>query len=166
MKRLLTTILTIGLMTCFGTAYAESSLGFAAGSTRGAGVTYRTIPGADSDSKLGWQITGLPYVTPEDGFISLGLAAIYTLDHGRHGLLYASFGIGALTAWENCTDEENLECKEEFHYGFGVGPGIGFELRFWDNFGLALDVPLAVLYGDGEFRGIYPVPNTSIVYNW
>lgn len=155
--------------TLFSTvAIAESSLGFALGTTRGAGVTYRTLPDKDSGAKLGWQFTGLPYVTPESGFISGGISAIYALDRGKHGMLYASLGIGAVKAWENCleTSDEDENCKEESHWGIGIGPGIGFELRFWSNFGLALDVPLAVVYGDGEFKGIYPVPNTSIVYNW
>ncbi|HIO04094.1 MAG TPA: hypothetical protein EYN08_00530 [Gammaproteobacteria bacterium] len=165
MKRLLTTLLTTGFILCSGTAFAESSLGFAAGSTRGAGVTYRTIPGADSDSRLGWQVTGIPVVTPEYGFLSLGLAAIYVLDHGRHGLLYASFGMAGVKQWDSCGDGWE-GCEEEAHWGIGAGPGIGFELRFWSNFGLALDVPLAFLYGDEGFVGIYPVPNTSIVYNW
>jgi hypothetical protein len=160
------TIITLSGFVLCESAKAENSIGFAAGTTRGMGVTYRALPDKGDESRIGWQVTGLPFVTPESGFVSGGVAVIYVLDRGRHGLLYASLGAGGLRAWENCNEDSWDDCEEETHWGIGVGPGIGFELRFWDNFGLSLDVPLAFLYGDNKFQGVYPVPNTGLVYNW
>ena len=98
--------------------------------------------------------------------VSFGAAALYLLHRGNVGLAYASFGVGTIAFWSNCTDDQDLFCEEESHTGLGVGPGIGFELRLVENFGWSIDIPVAILFADGEFEGIYPVPNGSIVYYW
>jgi hypothetical protein len=166
MKKLLLAILTSSLFIIAPAAHAEHSIGFAAGSTRGVGATYRFLPDPGSESSLGWQVTGLPIVTKEGGMISGGAAVLWLLHRGNVGLAYASLGFGAISGWSTCTDEGYLHCEEESHWGMGVGPGIGFELRLVENFGFSVDVPLAILFADGEFEGIYPVPNSSLVYYW
>ena len=57
-------------------------------------------------------------------------------------------------------------CEDESHWGLGAGPGIGFELRMLDNVAWSVEIPLAVMIADGEFYGLYPVPNSSLVYYW
>lgn len=146
-----------------GEAKAENSVGFAAGSTTGVGVTFRHL---DDDSPWGWQVTGLPIVHPDNGVVSLGAKALYILNRGREVWAYVSFGAGALAVWDKCTEDDDLFCEDESHHGFGVGPGLGFELRMLDNVAWSVDVPLAVLFADGEFHGLLPVPNTSLVYYW
>ena len=37
---------------------------------------------------------------------------------------------------------------------------------FWDNFGLSLEVPVAVMVENNKFAGIYPIPNCGLVYFW
>ena len=105
-------------------------------------------------------------ITKEEGMVSLGGAALYLLHRGNVGLAYASFGVGTIAFWSNCTDEADLFCEEESHTGLGVGPGIGFELRLVENFGWSVDIPIAILFADGEFEGMYPIPNSALVYYW
>jgi len=167
MKKLLLAILASSLFILTPTAvHAENSIGFAAGSTRGMGATYRFLPDPGSEDSFGWQITGLPMITKEEGMVSLGGAALYLLHRGNVGLAYASFGVGTIAFWSNCTDKEDLFCEEESHTGLGVGPGIGFELRLVENFGWSVDIPIAILFADGEFEGMYPIPNSALVYYW
>lgn len=147
-------------------AQAEHSIGFAAGSTRGVGATYRYLPDPEDVSPWGWQVTGLPFVTPGAGTVSGGGALIYILHRGDEAMAYASLGVGALVVWENCTDEKDSFCKDEFHWGSGVGPGLGFELRILDNVAWSVEIPLALMFADKEFYGLYPVPNSSLVYYW
>jgi hypothetical protein len=100
--------------------------------------------------------------------ISAGGAALWLLHRGNVGLAYASFGIGTIAMWNNCTDRirGDLNCEKESNFGLGVGPGIGFELRLVENFGWSVDVPLAILFANGEFEGVYPIPNSALVYYW
>ena len=146
-------------------AKAEHSIGFAAGSTRGAGATYRYFPDKEDPSPWGWQATGLPFVTPNEGTVSLGGALLYRLHQGKEAMAYVSLGVGGLATWNNCEDND-IWCEEESHWGVGVGPGIGFELRMLDNVAWSVEIPLAVMIADGEFYGLYPVPNSSLVYYW
>ena len=167
MKKLLLAILASSLFVLTPTVVqAENSIGFAAGSTRGMGATYRFLPDPGSEDSLGWQVTGLPMITKEEGMVSFGAAALYLLHRGNVGLAYASFGVGTIAFWSNCTDEADLFCEEESHTGLGIGPGIGFELRLVENFGWSVDIPIAILFADGEFDGMYPIPNSALVYYW
>ena len=147
-------------------AKAEHSIGFAAGSTRGLGATYRYLPEVGSESPWGWQVTGLPFITPDSGTVSLGGALLYRLHQGDEAMAYASFGAAGLGVWDNCTDENDIFCEDESHWGLGLGPGIGFELRMLDNVAWSVEIPLAVMFADGDFYGVYPVPNSSIMYYW
>ena len=147
-------------------AKAEHSIGFAAGSTRGVGATYRYFPDAEDISPWGWQVTGLPFITSNEGTVSLGGALLYRLHQGKEAMAYASLGVGGLAMWDNCDDDADSFCEDKSHWGVGVGPGIGFELRMLDNVAWSVEIPLAVMYADGEFFGLYPVPNSSLVYYW
>ena len=163
MKLLKAIILGIALVAMtYTTSHAEHSVGFAAGVTRGFGVTYRYL---QDEGPWGWQVTGLPIVHPDNGVVSLGGQALYILNRGNEVMAYLSFGAGALAVWDKCGKEDFL-CEDEKHLGFGLGPGVGFELRMLDNVAFSVDVPLALLFADGEFHGVLPVPNTGLVYYW
>jgi hypothetical protein len=162
MKKLLLAILTSCLLVLPTTAHAEHSVGFAAGATTGLGASYRYL---SDTSPWGWQVTGLPIVNSDSGVLSLGAKALYILNRGRTVSAYASLGIGTLYNWDNCTEDDSF-CKDEEHFGLGAGPGIGFELRMLDNVAWSVDIPLAVIYADGDFHGLLPVPNSSVVYYW
>ncbi len=164
---LLMILTAVAMVALFSTpAKAEHSIGFAAGSTRGLGATYRYLPDAGSESPWGWQVTGLPLIMQNEGTISLGGAALYRLHQGDEAMAYASFGAGGLAVWSNCEDDSDIFCEDESHWGLGFGPGIGFELRMVDNVAWAVDIPLAIMFADGDFWGVYPVPNSSLVYYW
>ena len=154
-------IITLVLLTTTTVAKAEYSVGFAAGGTRGAGVTYRYL---QDEGPWGWQVTGLPIIHPDNGIVSLGAQVLYILNRGREVMAYTSFGSGVIAAWDNC--EEEPFCEDERHLGAGIGPGIGFELRMLDNVSFSVDIPLALLFADGEFRGILPLPNVALMYYW
>ena len=166
MKKLLIAILTSCLFIISPAVQAEHSIGFAAGSTRGMGATYRYLPDPGNDSPWGWQVTGLPFITADDGTISLGGALLYRLHQGREAMAYASLGVGGLAIWDNCSKDSDIFCEDESHWGLGIGPGIGFELRMLDNVAWSVEIPLALMFADGEFYGLYPVPNSSLVYYW
>ena len=166
MKKLLLAISVLSLFIITPSAHAEHSVGFAAGSTRGMGATYRYLPDSGSDSPWGWQVTGLPFITENTGTISGGGALLYRLHQGKEAMAYASLGVGCLATWSNCDDDSDAFCEDESHWGIGAGPGIGFELRMLDNVAWSVEIPLAIMYADGDFFGLYPVPNSSLVYYW
>lgn len=64
------------------------SLGFGLGPTYGAGLV-----GRYDWEKWGVQGSILPYYTSESGMFIGGATGFYTIDRGKHGNLYASFGI-------------------------------------------------------------------------
>jgi hypothetical protein len=165
MKKLLFTLLASSWLFIAPSAHAEHSIGFAAGSTKGVGATYRYLPDQGSESPWGWQATGLPFVTTDGGTVSLGGALLYRLHQGKKAMAYASLGVGVLAMWDNCGDSDSF-CESESHWGAGIGPGIGFELRMLDNVGWSVEIPLALMFADNEFYGLYPVPNTALVYYW
>ena len=157
------TLIIVGLLGFFADpAKAEYSVGFAAGSTTGAGATFKYL---DDESPWGWQVTGLPIVHPKNGVLSLGASALYILNRGREVSAYASFGVGGLATWEKCSEDDEF-CADETHQAVGVGPGLGFELRMLDNVAFSIDIPLALIFADGEFHGLLPVPNAALVYYW
>ncbi len=165
MKNLLLILASLSMFIIIPEASAEHSIGFAAGSTRGLGATYRYLPDPGSESPWGWQVTGLPFITENEGTVSAGGALLYRLHQGQEAMAYASLGVGGLAMWSKCDDVDSF-CEDESHWGVGVGPGVGFELRMLDNVAWSVEIPLAVMFADGEFYGLYPVPNSSLVYYW
>ena len=165
MKNLISVLILSLILTIPATAHAEHAVGFAAGSTRGVGATYRFLPDPGDASPWGWQVTGLPFVTRDGGTVSAGGALIYLLHRGREAMAYASLGVGGLVTWNTC-DENDEFCEDESHWGLGAGPGLGFELRVMDNVAWSVEIPLAVMFADNEFYGLYPVPNSSLVFYW
>ena len=153
---------------------ATNSLGFAAGGTYGAGLSY------SHDTELwGIQITALPIWDQEEGgriFGGINLRRNFH-ENGKVGL-YGSLGIGG-GIWkdidERCQWVENLEnpelskdvCTESIEEGWGVitGPGIGMEYMFWDNMVFRFELPLGLRVSSEGF-GITPIPNAALLYRW
>ena len=105
-------------------------------------------------------------VTPEDGTVSAGGALLYLINRGPSAMAYASLGVGGLSVWSTCGEGSDPFCEDESHWGVGAGPGVGIELRIVKNLGWSVEIPLAFVWSDEGFHGIYPVPNTSLVYFW
>jgi len=165
MKNLISVLILSLILLIPAAAHAEHAVGFAAGSTRGMGATYRSLPDPGDTSPWGWQVTGLPFITTDEGTVSAGAGLLYLLHRGKKAMAYASLGIGALVTWNNCSDDDEF-CEDESHWGLGAGPGLGFELRVMDNVAWSVEIPLAVMFADNKFYGLYPVPNSSLVFYW
>lgn len=165
MKILRTIILGIILVAMTTTtSYAENSIGLAAGITKGVGATFRHL---SDNSPWGWQVTGLPVVMPDGGVANAGLSLLYVLHKGSVGLAHLSFGAAGGASWNRCTDDASeLDCQETVDWLAAAGPGVGFELRIIDNFAFAGEFVLPVVVNNGEFEGLYPVPNMSLMYHW
>ena len=141
----------------------ENAVGLSFGPTKGNGLTYRTI---DHGTGIGYQFTALPLIGRDEGVVFGGVSALYVLHHGNSGIAYMSIGAAGVYGWDNCGDDDDADCKDDSGHAYSFGPGIGAEFRFWDNFGLSLEVPIAVMMEDNEFVGVLPLPNTSLVYFW
>ena len=153
---------------------ATNSLGFAAGGTYGAGLSY-----SYDTEKWGIQITALPIWDEEDGgtvFGGLNLKRNFH-ENGKVGL-YGSLGVGG-GFWkskdEDCNWVENLEnpeqgkeiCTETIDEGWGtiVGPGVGMQYMFWDNMVFRFELPMGMRFSSEGF-GITPIPNAALLYKW
>ena len=143
---------------------AENSIGLAAGPTKGAGPTFRHL---SDESPWGWQATALPVVMPDGGVANAGFSMLYVLHKGSVGLAHLSLGAAGGVSWNVCDDNESqFECQETVDWIGAVGPGVGFELRLVDNFAWSGEFVLPVVFDNGEFQGLYPIPNSSLVYYW
>jgi opacity protein-like surface antigen len=147
----------------------KNSLGFAAGSTYGVGLSYAL----DFDSGHGLQITGLPYWSDEGGLIAAGANYRYTFhQNGRVGI-YGSFGIAGMMSkdtyqdcdWNETTQIDNCTDVVEESFNLAAGPGVGLQAFFWDNMVVRFELPLTMRYGTDGF-GITPIPNVALMYRW
>tara|TARA_Y100000593_G_scaffold86306_1_gene164767 strand:- start:358 stop:867 length:510 start_codon:yes stop_codon:yes gene_type:complete len=145
------------------------SLGFAAGSTYGVGLSYSY----DTPS-WGIQITGLPIWHPVDGGRVFGGVNLKRNFHenGKVGL-YGSLGLAG-GFWkdidEECTWDEEAQkedCEQVIDEGWGIasGPGVGMQLIFWDNLRFRFELPLAISYSEKGI-GAMPIPNAALMYSW
>lgn len=184
MKNLIKTIILISSMLISNTATANDSnqeeinlvregthsLGFAAGSTYGIGLSYSR----DWDA-WGFQVTALPIWDAEDGGMVAGGINVKRNFHSN-GLVgvYGSFGVAGMMSkdvWEEChwnedlNEEENCETIEETSQNYAFGPGVGMEFLFWKNVLFRFELPLAVRNGTDGF-GISPIPNAALMYRW
>jgi len=141
----------------------ENAVGLSFGPTKGNGLTYRAI---DHGTGIGYQFTALPLVGRDEGVVFGGASALYVLHHGNSGIAYVSIGAAGVYGWDNCGDDDAADCKDDSGHAYSFGPGVGAEFRFWDNFGLSLEIPIAVMVEDNKFAGVFPLPNTSLVYFW
>jgi len=164
MRSLNIVLLTV-IMLIPSLASAEHAIGFSAGITKGVGVTYRNINEA---TRMGIQVTGMPIIDEDEGFLSGGISGIYLLNKSGSGKAFITLGAGIIHAWGE--EGEGLL--------IGFGPGAGLEFEVGENIGLSLELPIAVIFGvesstennvkDTEFglKGILPIPSISLVYMW
>ena len=165
-----------------------TSIGFGVGPTYGAGLAVR---GESGD--WGVQVTGLPYYTQDSSFFAGGATGFYTVNKGKFGRLYASLGAGVYrrsTKTYNaifvetpgeCTDvpatsegvcgywKPDVEGKRQTSGGFAVGPGIGMEFDFAENFVFSVEMPIAVVFDVNDnisLKSIVPIPNGALLYKF
>ena len=172
MKNILATILI--LAGSVGVSHAQnSSIGVTAGSTTGAGISYRYL-----SNRGGVRLTLLPYISTEDdkNIVLGGFQLIKVLSNGNVGRSYLTLGTGFYlelkkekTGWED--DDGNIVCHEEEEtnvdkYTYAVGPGIGFDIKVFTNFILSLELPVAIVMNQDGFQRLAPIPNLSLGYEW
>jgi len=147
-----------------GVSHAEQSVGFAAGPTKGLGPTYRYL---SDDGPWGWQVTGLPVVMPDGGFADAGASVLYVLHRGKYGSAHLSLGAAAGVSWNICEEgQPEFECSEDIDWLAAFGPGVGFDLHLVDNFAWSVEASLPLFFSNGDFEGMYPIPNSSLLYYW
>lgn len=165
-----------------------TSIGFGAGPTYGAGLTVR---GESGD--WGVQATGLPYYTQDSSFFAGGVTGFYTINKGKFGRLYTSLGTGAyrkstktynttfIETPGKCTDtptpadgvcgywKPDTEGTKQVSGGFAVGPGVGMEFDFAENFIFSIELPIAVVFDVNDnlsLKSIIPIPNGALLYKF
>ena len=145
------------------------SLGFAAGSTYGVGLSY-----SHDWNKSGVQVTALPYWNNDSGMIAGGVNFKRNFDENGKIGIYGSFGMAASVQKEThtqCYWDDDL--KEEIcdppvvdvNHNYAAGPGVGMQVYFWENAVFRFELPIAVRFGTNGF-GILPIPNVALMYRW
>lgn len=190
MKKMISALIFVSILLP-SQAVAEgitTSIGFGAGPTYGAGITFR---GEKDD--WGLQATALPYYTQNSSFFAGGLTGFYTINKGKFGRLYTSLGAGAYrksTKTYNTTFVEtpgdcsnssptvdgkcgywkpDVEGDKLITGGFAVGPGIGMEFDFAENFTFSVEMPVALIFdvnNSVNLSSIVPIPNGALLYKF
>ena len=143
------------------------SIGFVVGSTHGIGISYAR---QNNQSGIGWQIAGMPLWTPETRRIFGAVASFKTLNEGKHGRVFLSFGISAhysndIYEERSGNDDGKYVKIEDENHSFFLGPGVGLERRYDENFTVSLEIPAAIHITDDGIS-ILPIPNFAFSYRW
>jgi hypothetical protein len=187
-KKMISALIFTGLLLP-SNALAEgitTSIGFGVGPTYGAGLTLRGESG-----NWGIQATALPYYTTESSFFAGGATGFYSLNKGKYGKLYTSLGVGAfrkssivyeynfietpnqcnqgITVDGKCGYYAQNQGTKVYSGGFAVGPGVGMEFNFAENFVFSIEMPIAVIFDVNEkisLKSIVPIPNGALLYRF
>ena len=147
-------------------AETTQNVGFTFGSTHGSGIHYSR----QYTSGFGWQLTGLPIWTENEKVLTTGVAIFRTLNQGKKGRVFVTFGSSFFynkSTWEDWPRGEGPPTEvtdEETHILFG--PGVGIERVFAQNFTLSVVVPASVRIKRNGGIDILPIPNFSVGYRW
>jgi hypothetical protein len=178
MKKLLLAIMMVAM--CAGNAYAScwnnngtynsncdyakqgsSGIGFIAGSTYGLGIGFRH---KFKNSPIGIQIGGFPLMGREEGLFTGGVGMQFTLHSGNYGRAFLSLSGSVMHAFNGGM---GTVPEHETYTLYAVGPGVGIEWKFLDNFSFVFDIPAATYFDSHHgYLGVYPIPNTSFMFTW
>jgi len=137
------------------------SIGFVLGSTHGIGFSYAR---QNNQSGIGWQVTGIPFMGAGETFLSGAGSLFKTLNEGKHGRVFLSFGV--TTRYYKCGICLDDNGNGEKTYGLVFGPGVGLEHLYAENFAISLEIPVAIhIFSDESFK-ILPIPNFALAYRW
>ena len=157
MKKIFGLLMLMCSSVAWGDDHVTQSIGFVAGSTHGIGLTYAR---QNNESGIGWQVSGFPFWTKDERHLFGGLSIFKTLHQGRKGRAFISFGVAAnyhREVWFEEVDEST---------NFVLGPGIGLERTYADNFTVSLELPAAIIISSDEDFAILPIPNFALSYRW
>ena len=157
--------------------YARSGMGFAAGAITGLGISYRR----HLANKWGYQFTGIPWASSSSYFVSIGANFMKTLHATKKTRFMAIGGVSTYLRgdyridWDQCDYSITQEPGEEYvdpcagveeewnrNNTINIGVGIGMEFSLGQNIGLAVELPVVLMIGNGF--GVYPIPSVSLIY--
>ena len=182
------TLTGLTLLIVIANASADQGIGFVAGPTYGYGIGYNRY----LNNGYGWQISGFPYVEEGNRNLNLGLTAFKTLHEGKSGRPFISLGASIhhqYEEWEEMPYWEDVPIPDsepsqrlikniEETSILAVGPGVGLEWKFFENFTFSIGVPMAIFFeshknrfedrqNEDEFKfAIRPYPNVALMYRW
>ena len=185
------TLIGLTLLIVIANTSDHKGIGFVAGPTYGYGLGYNRY----FDNGYGWQISGFPYVEDGNRNLNLGLTVFKTLHEGKSGRPFISLGASVhhqYEEWEEVywedmyiSDSEpsqqinqRLMKNTEESSILAVGPGVGLEWKFFENFAFSIGVPMAIFFeshknrfesrpNEDEFKfAIRPYPNVALMYRW
>jgi len=142
------------------------SIGFVAGSTHGIGVSYARQNGQTGH---GWQVSGFPVWTQSERHLFGAVALFKTLNQGKKGRAFLSFGVAAhynRSIYEDEHGQVHISNGDDESYGLIFGPGVGLERWFAENFAVSLEIPAAIRVDSYEGFSILPIPNCALAYRW
>lgn len=142
------------------------SIGFVAGSTHGIGVSYARQNGQTGH---GWQVSGFPVWTQSERHLFGAVALFKTLNQGKKGRAFLSFGVAAhynRSIYEDEHGQVHISNGDDESYGLIFGPGVGLERWFAENFAVSLEIPAAIRVDSDEGFSILPIPNCALAYRW
>jgi hypothetical protein len=155
-------------------------LGFGAGLQSGIGIAYRRY----LTENWGMQITGIPYWSQNNVWANLGVTLMRILHKTSWTRFYAIAGVSTFYNGQNAQDfgtcpaadpkgaDPTAPCNPpstwKNQYSINFGMGIGFEMLFKSNLGLALELPVTAAFdatgGTFKLNQIMPIPNGALVY--
>ena len=167
-KRFLALALALAISSPAIAGEKTHSLGFAAGSTYGLGLSY-----SYDWNKSGVQFTALPYWSDDSGLVAGGINFRRVFDENSKIGIYGSLGIAAAvqkdsytsTNWDDESGEADTEKITTITTNYAAGPGVGMQIYFWQNGVFRFELPIAFRFGDDGF-GITPIPNVALMYRW
>jgi hypothetical protein len=142
------------------------SIGFVAGSTHGIGVSYAR---QNSQTGYGWQVSGFPVWSQGERHLFGAVALFKTLNQGKKGRAFLSFGVAAhynRSIYEDEHGQIHISNGDDESYGLIFGPGVGLERWFAENFAVSLEIPAAIRVDSDEGFSILPIPNCALAYRW
>ena len=173
-------LIGLSLMAVVANVSADHGIGFVVGSTYGYGLGYNRY----LDNGYGWQISGFPYVEEDYRNLNLGLTVFKTLHEGESGRPFLFLGAVIHHKYEKDEWEEILYSEDESTPPvprqqiyveetsiLAFGPGIGLELKFFQNFTFSIGIPMAIFLdfegGQNGFKfAIRPYLNVALMYRW
>lgn len=152
-------------------AKKTASFGFGLGPTYGAGLI-----GRYDWEKWGLQGSILPYYTPDSAKLVGGVTGFYFINSGKYGNLYASLGVAGEAdkkiVYDNIIKPDCVNIVNShvvWDKNFAVGPGLGLQFNFAENFAISFEVPIAMIFNVNsgiKLDSIRPFPNGSLLYSF
>ncbi|MFL2541010.1 MAG: hypothetical protein ACJ0UT_03395 [Candidatus Latescibacterota bacterium] len=115
------------------------------------------------------EVSGFPVWTQSERHLFGAVALFKTLNQGKKGRAFLSFGVAAhynRSIYEDEHGQVHISNGDDESYGLIFGPGVGLERWFAENFAVSLEIPAAIRVDSDEGFSILPIPNCALAYRW